>query len=136
MIEHDWAVTPERVEEAVRRIVELAKPRQVIVFGWQARGDQRPDSDFDLAVILEEPDRKLTGRIYSEALKGLRMSVDVVLADKAKYDRLRPWMNSVFNYIDQEGIVVYDRDNIIGFQSRRRPLSSCRTARKMLIASR
>ena len=109
MAEWDWGVTPERVEEAVRRIVELASPLQVIVFGSQARGEQREDSDLDLAVIIEEHDPDLVGRIYSETLVGLRMSVDLLVVEKAKYELYRPWINSVHNYIAEEGVVVYDR---------------------------
>ncbi len=53
---HDWSVTQEKVDEVVRRIVATADPLQIIVFGSRARGDHRPDSDLDLAVILDVPE--------------------------------------------------------------------------------
>jgi predicted nucleotidyltransferase len=110
-ITYDWGVTKEKVDELVRRIVATADPLQIIVFGSRARGDHRPDSDLDLAVILDAPEAEAHKRSVYLALDGLRMETDLVVVSKAKYDRHRPWLNSVFNYIDQEGIVIYDREH-------------------------
>ncbi len=105
----DWVVTEAKVAEAVRRIVEVANPLQIIAFGSRARGDHRPDSDLDLAVIVEEPVAGLAGELYATALRGLQMQVDLIVASRAEYDLHRPWLNSVFNYIDHEGLVLYER---------------------------
>ncbi len=45
-------------------------------------------------------------RLSYAALEGISMSVDLVVVSKAKYDLHRPWLNSVYNYIDQEGVVL------------------------------
>src|SRR5208282_3645972 len=39
------------IRDIVRRIVDTAQPEKVILFGSQARGDARPNSDFDVLVI-------------------------------------------------------------------------------------
>jgi len=104
----DWFVTEEKVAEAVRRIVELAQPLQVIAFGSRARGEQRADSDLDLAVIVAEDRPRLAGDLYAGPLRGLAMPIDVLVVSKAEYDLHRPWINSVWNYVDREGIVLYD----------------------------
>lgn len=44
-----------RLDEAVRRIVEIAHPREVILFGSYAEGCAREDSDIDLLVVAETP---------------------------------------------------------------------------------
>ncbi len=108
---HDWSVTPEKVDEAVRRIVATADPLQIIMFGSRARGDYRADSDLDLAVVLDAPESEVHRRLSYAVLEGIHMSVDLVVVSKEKYDRFRPWLNSVFNYIDQEGVVLYERDD-------------------------
>jgi predicted nucleotidyltransferase len=42
-----------------------AKIERVVLFGSRARGDERPDSDYDIAVFLKEPDSfwKESGRL-------------------------------------------------------------------------
>jgi hypothetical protein len=46
-----WAVTPQKIQEAVRRLVEAACPVRIIMFGSQARGEDSQDSDLDLVVV-------------------------------------------------------------------------------------
>jgi uncharacterized protein len=43
-----------RLEEAVGRLVDALHPRAIILFGSRARGEHRPESDYDLLVISDE----------------------------------------------------------------------------------
>jgi predicted nucleotidyltransferase len=107
----DWSVTPEKIEEAIRRIVDYADPLQIILFGSRARGTSRPDSDLDIAVILDSPEENVRKLLPHSVLRGLRMEVSLIVVSKTKFDLHKPWLNSVFNYIDREGIILYDRQN-------------------------
>ncbi|MBU4200219.1 MAG: nucleotidyltransferase domain-containing protein [Verrucomicrobia bacterium] len=49
--QHLWAVTPEKIAEAMRRIVEAVHPVRVILFGSQARGNAGRDSDLDIMIV-------------------------------------------------------------------------------------
>lgn len=111
VLDIDWKVTEERVAEMLRRIVATADPLQVIAFGSRARGDFRPDSDLDIAVILDAPQHEVYNILPYTVLRGIDMSVDLIVASKEHYDDHRPWRNSVFNYIDREGVVLYDREH-------------------------
>lgn len=111
VLDYDWGVTPEKVQELVRRIVATADPLQIILFGSWARGDYRADSDLDLAVILDAPEQDVLRIVPYTLVRGIDMSVDMIAVSRAKYDQHRPWLNSVFNYIDREGIILYDREH-------------------------
>jgi UTP:GlnB (protein PII) uridylyltransferase len=39
------------LDEAVRRVVDVAHPDRIILFGSAARGQMGPDSDLDLLVV-------------------------------------------------------------------------------------
>ena len=109
--ERDWSVTDEKVKEAVRRIIEVADPSRVVLFGSRARGENRSDSDLDLAVIIDAPEEDVRHRLPRQALRGLRMEISLIVVSQQKYDLHRPWLNSVFHSIDREGIILYDRND-------------------------
>jgi hypothetical protein len=48
---HAMTVDQSLLDKIVRRIVEVAQPEQIILFGSAARGEMGPDSDVDLHVV-------------------------------------------------------------------------------------
>lgn len=106
----DWGITDERVRQAVDRIVKVSNPLQVIAFGSWARGEQRPDSDLDLAVILEDSPDAMARRPKYSMLDGIRMSIDLIVATQSRHEQFRDSVNSIHGYIAREGVVLYDRD--------------------------
>jgi predicted nucleotidyltransferase len=64
----------------IRRIVEVAKPEKIILFGSATRGAMGPNSDVDLLVIKAGANRlDLMGGIYRN-LHGVGEPVDVLVA--------------------------------------------------------
>jgi predicted nucleotidyltransferase len=77
-----WAVTPEKIDAAVKRIVDVARPRKIILFGSALRGETGRDSDLDVLVVIDEEDRdplKESVRI-DKALHGILMPMDIRLS--------------------------------------------------------
>ena len=71
----------EQLQEIVRRIVEVANPLRVILFGSKARGESGPESDIDLLIVVQDGTHRFetTQAIYRH-LRGVRVAVDVVVA--------------------------------------------------------
>ncbi len=42
------------LREMVRRLVAAVSPQRIYLFGSRARGDARPDSDYDLMLVVAE----------------------------------------------------------------------------------
>ncbi len=98
------------LKEITQRIVAVSDPQQIILFGSQARGDARPDSDLDLLVIKEEVEspRAEAARIY-RALAGLSTPVDVVVARSDYVRRHRDVVGTIVRPALRDGRVLYAR---------------------------
>ena len=94
--------------EVIRRIVEVADPEKIILFGSAARGDMTRHSDLDLLIIKEEKDlRKLTARVYRR-LYGVGVSVDLVMVTPQDVERYKDSHALVIKPALREGRVMYE----------------------------
>ena len=101
-------VTMNDVQEIVRRIVEVAQPERVILFGSAARGEMGPNSDLDFLIIKSGADRReLTDRIR-RALRGVNAAVDLVVATPEDIERYKDSHPLIYKPALREGLVVYD----------------------------
>jgi len=104
-----WVVTAEKIEEAVRRIVEAARPVRVVLFGSHARGEARPDSDVDLLVV-EENVKDAPGeatRLY-QCVRDSLMAVDIVVVDRKRFDYWKDTPGNVYYEAAQDGRSLYE----------------------------
>jgi len=95
----------------VGRIVRAVDPLRIILFGSRARGDARPDSDYDLLVILEEVnDRRASKLAIRGSFQDLPTPADVLVASVDEVDGRVPGrpMGATF-WALQEGQIIYDR---------------------------
>jgi predicted nucleotidyltransferase len=97
------------LDEIIRRIVEVAAPERIILFGSAARGEMGPHSDLDLLVIKSgDFDRgKLTEEIYIK-LHGDYYAVDVIVVTPEDVERYRDTHALVIKPALREGRVIYD----------------------------
>jgi uncharacterized protein len=100
----------EVLQEIVRRIVEVAHPDQIILFGSAARGQATEGSDIDLLVITSENVHrgKLTGSIYLN-LFGVDQAVDVVVVTREDVEKYRDNSALVIQPALRDGKIIYDR---------------------------
>jgi predicted nucleotidyltransferase len=72
------------LDDIIRRIVEVAHPEKIILFGSAARGEMGPNSDVDLLVIKSGAHRlDLTGQIYMN-MHGAGEAVDIIVGGHAR----------------------------------------------------
>ena len=104
------AVSQVELAEIVSRIVEVAQPEQVLMFGSTARGTTGPHSDLDLLIIKtgRYNARKVAGLIYRR-MRGIARSIDLVIVtpQQVKDNRNSPF--SVLYPALREGRIVYER---------------------------
>jgi uncharacterized protein len=104
-----WAVTREKIREAVRRLVVAARPRKIILFGSRARGDAREDSDLDLLVIEREvTDRVAEMVLLNRVLKGLILPVELVVIGERMFEEWSNTPGTVYYEAKREGEVLYE----------------------------
>jgi predicted nucleotidyltransferase len=94
--------------DVVRRVVEVAHPQQIILFGSAARGTMRPNSDLDLLVIKggRFNRRRVIDAIH-RGLRGAEAAVDVVLVTPEEVLRYRNSWCLVIAPALEEGKVIY-----------------------------
>ncbi len=100
----------ELVAEIVQRIVATVQPEKIILFGSRARGDARPDSDFDVLVIKEseEPGYRRDAALYL-ALAGLNAPVDILTYTPKEVGDWSAVPQAFVTTALREGKVVYER---------------------------
>ena len=103
---------PQRCGKALARLCAEADVLALIAFGSRARGEARPDSDLDLAVIVRQPqltpaDKLACWRRFNRVLGRQGVGVDLVVAGSADAERLSGSRWDVFGDVAREGRVLY-----------------------------
>ncbi len=91
-----------------RRIVRRFHPDRIVLFGSQARGDARPDSDADLLVVIPgvEHRRRTAAKIHA-TLEGIPLGKDVIVATPEDVERLADLAGTIIQPALREGRTIY-----------------------------
>ena len=105
-----WAVTPEKIDATVKRIVSVARPRKVILFGSAVQGGMHLHSDLDVLVVTGDEftsPRKESVRIR-RALRGISMPMDILVIPEKRLQELADQPGLVYREAIRHGKVVYE----------------------------
>ena len=98
------------VNEITRRLVQVADPQRIILFGSRARGDHRPDSDVDFLMVTSggRSARDCEVRAYA-ALGGMAVPADILCYTREEVERWSSARNHVVARALREGRVIYEK---------------------------
>jgi predicted nucleotidyltransferase len=101
---------PSILPQLVARIVEVLHPVQVWLFGSRARGEARPDSDWDIMAILpdEAPEEDLDlGSVWGR-LRDLRLQrVEIFTMTRSEFEEWNRSLGTLAEIVASTGVVVY-----------------------------
>ena len=97
-----------KLTEIIEKILQVIQPDKIILFGSRARGDAKPDSDYDLLIIKSdiEDEIKIARQIYRNLI-GVDESVDLMVEKPETLEKHRNSVGYIYKTVLKEGIVVY-----------------------------
>lgn len=98
--------------EVVREVLSGngIRPEQFFLFGSRARGDSRPDSDWDIYVVVDRDlsftDRRRLVTEMRRTLARLRIPNDIVLKPVGRFNALKDLPGTLAYDVAREGVVL------------------------------
>ncbi len=108
--ERDLAIA-HRLKDLVLQ-VEEKRTRKIVLFGSRARGDARPDSDFDLLVVLRgiTPEDANSCRLaLYRAFRGTGVAVEPFVMDEEEFEETRTVIGGIAYPAWKEGVLLYEK---------------------------
>jgi predicted nucleotidyltransferase len=97
------------IEKIVQRILNVADPIRIIVFGSAAAGTMTPDSDLDLLVIEDGfTNQRAENLRLRQALKDLEVPVDIFTMTSTRFDETKNVIGGLSYPANKYGKVVYE----------------------------
>ena len=97
------------IEEIIRRILQVARPRRIILFGSATTREMTRDSDIDLLVLEDSPgDVRQEMKRLRVALRGLGFPFDVLVMPTGRFEESKNVIGGIAYPANKYGKVIYD----------------------------
>ena len=101
-------ITKDQINQIVEKIVQNLHPDKVILFGSYANGNPGEDSDLDLLVIKDMPQKRLQrGREIRKYLRGTGIPIDLLVYTPQEIEEWRDTKAAFITQIVAQGQVLY-----------------------------
>jgi uncharacterized protein len=94
----------------IARMVEVLHPLQIWLYGSRARGEARPDSDWDFMAILPDdaPEQDLELSSVWSRLRDLRLEgVELFTMTRSEFDEWKDSLGTLAEIVASTGVVVH-----------------------------
>ena len=97
------------LREILRRLIDAYQPERIYLFGSKARGDDGPDSDYDLLVVAPDDatEERRDSKLAYKVLWGVGTAADVIVWQKSPFDRRSRVVCSLPATVLREGRLLY-----------------------------
>jgi predicted nucleotidyltransferase len=103
-------ISPTLVGEIVKRILEVAQPQRIILFGSAATGQMTKDSDIDLLVLESVPgDTRREGIRIRRAMHGLNYPFDIIVMAVERFEESKDVIGGIAYPAHKYGKVIYEK---------------------------
>lgn len=101
------------IDEIVRRVLTVARPDRIILFGSAATGGMTRDSDIDLLVVEGALEWKAEAWLdenvrIRRALRGLGYPFDLLLTTTERFERFKDIIGGIEYPANKYGRAIYD----------------------------
>jgi len=97
-----------KIDELVRRIVEIVHPLRVILFGSASRNEIGPESDVDLLVVMPSgTPRRQTAQLLYREIRGIGVPFDIIVAASDDIEKRKDNIGLIYWRVLKEGREVY-----------------------------
>ncbi|HUU69040.1 MAG TPA: nucleotidyltransferase domain-containing protein [Planctomycetota bacterium] len=104
-----FGIDEKLIHEIVRRILSVARPDKIILFGSAATRKMTRDSDVDLLVVEPDPsDPRAESVRIQEALLGLHYPFDVIVISTERFEESKMVIGGIAYPANKYGKVVYE----------------------------
>ena len=102
------------IDLVIKRFLELIKPvngnlKDLYLFGSRCRSDWRPDSDYDVLVLLDHKDRQIIDKLYDAVMDILFETgrlISLKIFTVSEFNRLRSIPTPFISQVMKEGIRI------------------------------
>ncbi|MGD8239126.1 MAG: nucleotidyltransferase domain-containing protein [Armatimonadota bacterium] len=102
------AIDSTLIEEIVHRVLGVARPDRIILFGSAAAGPMTSDSDIDILVLEAAPaDVRDESVRIREALRGLGHPFDVIVMPTERFEESKDVVGGIAHPAHKYGKVIY-----------------------------
>lgn len=108
MIQLKDPTTAQELQEVLERIIKRFRPDKVLLYGSFAYGDPRPDSDFDLLVVLSDPPPLRAGYEVAREIR-LQHPLQLVFMRTEEFDETKDVVGGLAYPANHWGKVLHEK---------------------------